>query len=199
MCLRIMRTDDGQFVPGPSECQHVTDGGWHTRTDYLHLTKRLGSIALSQFLFQCPLSLKSAWPRTLPLQSSHEFLNRFHRMLGGVGYLLLTLHAVFYLNCYLQIYRLDRFTSTVVILGIICAIPLRTLMYTSLAVLKTYSYRVFLIINLIIALGELVLVARHRKGLMTGMLHSMPCRRRSANKGHGYQAIDRRTVRQSHC
>ncbi len=70
--------------------------------DYLHLTKRFGAIAVSQFPIQYLLALKSLNPFAFVFQSSHEQVNRWHRVLGRLIYALLCMHAMLYLNYFIQ-------------------------------------------------------------------------------------------------
>ncbi|EHK99737.1 putative Ferric reduction oxidase 8, mitochondrial [Glarea lozoyensis 74030] len=54
-----------------------------TGDDYMHITKRFGIVAVSQFPIHYMLSMKSAYsPLSLALNTSHEELNPYHRVLG---------------------------------------------------------------------------------------------------------------------
>ncbi|EXJ69779.1 uncharacterized protein A1O5_06850 [Cladophialophora psammophila CBS 110553] len=71
--------------------------------DYLHLTKLLGHIAVSQLPFQYMMAIKS--PRN-PVQFatglSHETLNPYHRLFGRIIHLFLAAHAVLYMNFFVM-------------------------------------------------------------------------------------------------
>ncbi|KAI0475088.1 ferric reductase like transmembrane component [Xylariaceae sp. FL0804] len=125
-----------------------------TGHDYLHLTKRLGGVAVSQFPVQYLLSLKSLNPFALAFKSSHEQINRWHRVLGRIIYFLLILHGCFYLNFYVQQGLLsEKVVQLVPALGIIAFTGMHILNTTALSVVRQYSYRVFFISHLLIALA----------------------------------------------
>lgn len=122
--------------------------------DYLHLTRRFGIVGVSQFPVQYLLSLKSLNPFALVLRSSHEEVNRWHRVLGRVIYVFVTLHAVFYFNFYYQNNLLgQKITSLVPVLGFTLIAAMHLLYGTALSVVRQYSYRVFFITHLLIALA----------------------------------------------
>ncbi|KAJ3579127.1 hypothetical protein NPX13_g1436 [Xylaria arbuscula] len=125
-----------------------------TGNDYLHLTKRFGIIAVSQFPIQYLLSLKSLNPVALALSSSHEEVNRWHRALGRVIAVFVTLHGVFYFNFYYQNNLLgQKITSLVPVLGFTLLAAMYLLYGTALLVVRQYSYRLFFITHLLIALA----------------------------------------------
>ncbi|CAN8105033.1 unnamed protein product [Discula destructiva] len=125
-----------------------------TGDDYLHLTKRLGIIGISQLPLQYLLSLKSLNPIAFVLRSSHEEINRFHRALGRIVYLLLSLHAALYLAFFIENGTLlSKLGSSLAvqtgILGVLC---FNALGATAIKAVRTYSYRIFFITHLIVAL-----------------------------------------------
>ncbi|KAJ9148644.1 Ferric/cupric reductase transmembrane component 2 [Pleurostoma richardsiae] len=124
-----------------------------TGNDYLHLTKRFGIIAASQFPVQYLLSLKSINPFAFAFRSSHEQMNRWHRLLGRIVYGLLILHAIFYVNYFIQVGILRRrLFAPVVAAGVLSLIGM-TLMYTTaLHWIRHYSYRIFFITHLVVAM-----------------------------------------------
>ncbi|KAI0444702.1 ferric reductase like transmembrane component [Xylaria telfairii] len=125
-----------------------------TGNDYLHLTRRFGIVGVSQFPVQYLLSLKSLNPFALVLKSSHEEVNRWHRVLGRVIYVFVTLHAVFYFNYYYQNNLLgQKITSIVPVLGFTLITAMHLLYGTALSVVRQYSYRVFFITHLLVALA----------------------------------------------
>ncbi|KAI0517852.1 ferric reductase like transmembrane component [Xylaria bambusicola] len=125
-----------------------------TGKDYLHLTKRFGIVAVSQFPVQYLLSLKYLNPIALALRSSHEEVNRWHRVLGRVTGIFVTLHASFYFNFYYQNNLLgQKITSLVPVLGFILITAMYLLYGTALSVVRQYSYRLFFITHLLVALA----------------------------------------------
>ncbi|KAI0857189.1 ferric reductase like transmembrane component [Xylaria cubensis] len=125
-----------------------------TGNDYLHLTRRFGIVGVSQFPVQYLLSLKSLNPFALALKSSHEEVNRWHRVLGRVIYVFVTLHAIFYFNFYYQNNLLgQKITSLVPVLGFTLITAMHLLYGTALSVVRQYSYRIFFITHLIVALA----------------------------------------------
>ncbi|KAI3339649.1 ferric reductase like transmembrane component [Ustulina deusta] len=125
-----------------------------TGNDYLHLTRRFGIVGVSQFPVQYLLSLKSLNPIALALSSSHEEVNRWHRVLGRVIGIFVTLHAVFYVNFYYQNNLLgQKITSIVPVLGFALITAMYLLYGTALSVVRQYSYRIFFITHLLVALA----------------------------------------------
>ncbi|KAH7018337.1 ferric reductase like transmembrane component-domain-containing protein [Microdochium trichocladiopsis] len=134
----------------------------NTGDDYLHLTKRLGIIAVSQFPLQYALSLKQLNPVAWAFNSSHERVNRIHRPLGRIVYLLLCVHAAMYLNFYYQTGILQaKMTSLVPVLGILSIAAMTLLMSTSLEYVRHLSYRAFFITHLLVALALPVAIFLH--------------------------------------
>ncbi|KAI1371309.1 metalloreductase Fre8 [Hypoxylon crocopeplum] len=123
-----------------------------TGNDYLHLTKRFGIVGLSQFPLQYLLALKSINPIAFALGSSHEQVNRWHRVLGWIIYFLLFMHACLYLNFYVQEGILaERLVRRVPLLGLSSIIGMSLMNTTALRFIRQYSYRVFFITHLIVA------------------------------------------------
>ncbi|KAH7156820.1 hypothetical protein EDB81DRAFT_400994 [Dactylonectria macrodidyma] len=120
-----------------------------TGKDYLHLTKRFGAIATSQLPVQYLLSLKYLSPFGYFFRSSHERLNRYHRVLGRIIYFLLILHAIFY-NVFFVASGiwLQRFFAYIVFAGVVAFTLLHTLNGTSMAAAREQSYRVFFVVHL---------------------------------------------------
>ncbi|KAJ4292991.1 hypothetical protein N0V88_005655 [Collariella sp. IMI 366227] len=122
------------------------------RDHYLHLTKRFGAVAVSQYPLQYLLALKSLNPVAYLLQSSHEQINRWHRVLARVTTTLLCLHVAFYWGFFILKDRLDRLEDPVVIAGILAFTALNILISTALRPVRRYSYRVFFIIHLVLGI-----------------------------------------------
>lgn len=124
-----------------------------TGHDYLHLTKRFGIVALSQFPMQYLLALKSINPIAFAFGSSHEQVNRWHRVLGWVIYSLLFVHACLYLNFYVQEGILaERLVRLIPALGVAGFIGMSLMNTTALRVIRHYSYRIFFITHLTVAM-----------------------------------------------
>ncbi|KAI0023956.1 ferric reductase like transmembrane component [Xylariomycetidae sp. FL0641] len=125
-----------------------------TGNDYLHLTKRFGIVGISQFPVQYLLALKNINPIAFALDSSHEQVNRWHRVLGRITYVLLVLHGAFYLNFYVQQgILLQKLTYLVPALGLASLIGMHLLNATALKFMRQYSYRLFFITHLMVALA----------------------------------------------
>ncbi|KAI2463539.1 metalloreductase Fre8 [Annulohypoxylon bovei var. microspora] len=124
-----------------------------TGNDYLHLTKRFGQVALSQFPLQYLMALKSLNPIAFAFGSSHEQVNRWHRVLGWVIYSLLFTHACLYLNFYVQEGILaERLVRLIPALGLASIIGMSFMNATAVKLIRDYSYRVFFITHLIVAM-----------------------------------------------
>ncbi|RYP05411.1 hypothetical protein DL764_003836 [Monosporascus ibericus] len=135
-----------------------------TGNDYLHLTKRFAIVAVSQLPIQYVLALKKFNPVALIFRSSHEGVNRWHRVLGRVIYYLMCLHAAFYLNYYYQMGILgQRIIDIVPALGLTAFIGMVVLNTTALSIIRRYSYRIFFITHLIVALALPPVVFFHHR------------------------------------
>ena len=121
--------------------------------DYLHVTKRFGIVAASQFPMHYLLSMKSLYsPVAFAFRCSHEQLNPYHRILGRIIYSLLILHGGLYINFYIQKDLLwERLSSQVPLLGLSGLSLLTLLVGGSLATVRRWSYRVFFVLHLTIA------------------------------------------------
>jgi len=105
---------------------------WWDPLDYLHITKRFGVIAASQFPLHYMLSMKSLYsPLAFLFRSSHEQLNPWHRLSGRVIYFLLICHATWYMNFFVQAGVLTkRLRAPVVIIGIVAFFFFNTIFTT---------------------------------------------------------------------
>lgn len=130
--------------------------------DYLHLTKRFGIVAVSQMPAQYLMSLKSTNPFAYVFRSSHEEVNRYHRVLGRLIYGLLALHISFY-NYFFLVKGIwfQRFFNLVVFAGFVAAGGLSLLMATALPIVRAYSYRVFFITHLFVSSAMPVVLFIH--------------------------------------
>ncbi|KAL8663601.1 MAG: hypothetical protein Q9168_008069 [Polycauliona sp. 1 TL-2023] len=120
-----------------------------TGDDYLHLTKRFGIIGASQLPLHYLLALKSSWsPITYLTRLSHEELNPYHRALGRIILLFLSLHASFYLNFFIQKSLLTkRIKDQDVILGLLAITTFLTIGTTALAWVRKKNYFLFFVIH----------------------------------------------------
>ncbi|OIW27026.1 hypothetical protein CONLIGDRAFT_621163 [Coniochaeta ligniaria NRRL 30616] len=125
-----------------------------TGEDYQHLTKRFGQVATSQFPLQYLLAAKRLNPVAFAFRTSHENINRWHRVLGYITYILALLHGAFYLNYYIQVGGLGHaFLRSVPVLGMLGLLGMTLLSTTALSVIRHYSYRIFIVTHLVIALA----------------------------------------------
>jgi len=129
----------------------------------MHVTKRFGHVAASQFPFHYMLSMKSPYsPLAIAFGSSHEHLNAYHRISGRIIYCLLVLHATFYLNFFAQQGILQaRLTQPVPFLGALSITLLTLLAFTSLASIRRWSYRVFFVFHLTITVSIMPILFFH--------------------------------------
>ncbi|KOS17908.1 Ferric/cupric reductase transmembrane component 2 [Escovopsis weberi] len=138
-------------------CFHGTGG------DYIHLTKRLGIVAIAQLPAHYLLSLRPLNPYSWAFRCSHEHVNRYHRLLGAVTCLLLLAHVLLFNNFFLQLSQwLARLARPAVLLGHLLATLLLALAATSLpARVRRYSYRVFFVVHVAAAAALPALVFLH--------------------------------------
>ncbi|KAF4126048.1 Ferric reductase NAD binding domain [Geosmithia morbida] len=124
-----------------------------TGRDYLHLTKRFGLVAVSQMPIQYLLSLKNLNPFCWVFGSSHEQVNRYHRVLGHIIFALVELHVIFYNIFLISAGKwTSRFFAPDVFAGVVASLAMTSLCTTALSVLRNYSYRLFFIVHVIAAL-----------------------------------------------
>jgi NAD(P)H-flavin reductase len=109
---------------------------------------------MSQLPLQYLLALKSLNPVAYIFNSSHEQINRYHRVLGRIIYTLLIAHALLYLNFFvasgLLVEKLT--TSRAVITGMVGIWLMTFLNTTTFRAIRNYSYRIFFIVHLAVAL-----------------------------------------------
>lgn len=145
-----------------------------TGNDYMHLTKRFGIIAISQYPMQYMLTCKSFNPVSWTLKLSHEETNRWHRVLARVTTLLLSLHTIFYYNYFIQnSILLQKLKSPVVLYGMLSFAGLNLMITTALRPLRKLSYRVFFVTHLLIALGLPVVLWFHASSSRKYMLEAL--------------------------
>ena len=123
-----------------------------TGDDYLHLTKRFAIVGASQLPMHYLLTAKSWSPIQHLTHMSHEELNPYHRLLGRIIILFLSLHASLYLNFYLQVGILrKRIQDLDVILGMTAIASLLTLGSTAFATIRNWNYRLFFYLHVILS------------------------------------------------
>lgn len=132
-------------------------------------------MAAAQFPIQYLLSLKYVNPVAYALRSSHEEVNRWHRVIGRIIYFLLILHGAFYANYYVQtgILMQKLTTSKVVILGVLALMGMTALTTTAISVIRTFSYRVFFITHLLVALALPPMIYFHVHHARVVMIQSL--------------------------
>lgn len=132
--------------------------------DYFHLTKRFGLIAVSQLPIQYLLSLKGMNPYAWAFNSGHEQVNRYHRILGRVVYILIMIHLILY-NAYFIIAGkwVKRFFAPVVFCGVLASLLFHLISITAMHRIRDVAYRVFFISHLVGAFFAPTLLVFHAK------------------------------------
>ena len=132
--------------------------------DFLHLTKRFGTIAVSQLPIQHLLSFKATNPYAFAFRTSHEHLNRFHRVLGRLIFVFLWLHMLFYFKFFFAagIFPARLFEPNV-FAGFFALIVFHLLYATSMTVIQRWSYRLFFITHLSVVFVTPALIFVHAK------------------------------------
>lgn len=75
----------------------------NTSNDYMHLTKALGHVAVSQLPLQYLLAYKAHDSPVRRITGlTHERLNAYHRLLGRIVHVLLASHAILYLKFFID-------------------------------------------------------------------------------------------------
>ena len=133
-----------------------------TGDDYLHLTRRFGIVAASQLPLHYLLAAKSWSPIQYMTRMSHEELNPYHRLLGRILIALFSVHAAMYLNFYVQkSLLLKRIQDRDVILGLLAITTFMAIGTTALAKIRTWNYRVFFYLHVILSLSLLPILFFH--------------------------------------
>lgn len=117
----------------------------------MHVAKRFGIIGASQLPLHFLLAIKSPWsPIALLTRRSHEQLNVYHQILGRIIQILLSLHAIFYLNFFWQFgWLAKRIKDNDVILGLSAIAIITIIGTTALSPLRRISYRVFYFVHIL--------------------------------------------------
>jgi hypothetical protein len=113
------------------------------------------------------LSMKGRYsPFAIAFRASHEQLNPWHRLSGRIIYSFLILHAVWYMNFFIQAGVLRaRLTSLVPLLGVGAFLLLTLLVSSSLAIVRRWSYAVFFVLHLSIGVVILPVLFFHASPL----------------------------------
>lgn len=131
-------------------------------------------VAASQFPIQYLLALKSLNPFAYVFRSSHERVNRWHRVLGRVIYVILCLHATFYLNYFIQVGILrHRLFAPIVAFGVTAFTGMSVLNATALATIRQYSYRLFFITHIAMVFLIPVVLLFHARPARTFMAEAL--------------------------
>lgn len=130
--------------------------------DYLHVTRRFAIVAASQLPLHYALALKAWSPIQYLTRLSHEELNPYHRFLGRIIATLMSVHAALYLNFYVQHSLLvKRIQDIDVILGLTAISTALLINTTALSIIRTWSYRLFFYLHVILSITILPVLYFH--------------------------------------
>lgn len=130
--------------------------------DYFHLTKRFGIVAVSQLPIQYLLSLKGVNPFAWAFASSHEQVNRYHRILGRIVYCLIMVHLILYNVYFIMAGKwVNRFFAPVIFCGVIASLLFHAIAITAMRRIRDVAYRVFFITHLVGAFFAPTLLVFH--------------------------------------
>ncbi|KAH7407975.1 metalloreductase Fre8 [Cadophora sp. MPI-SDFR-AT-0126] len=133
-----------------------------TKNDYAHISRRFGIIGTSQLPMQYLLATKRLNIIALAFRVSPKDINRWHGVLGRIIYFLVSAHVVLYLNYYIQVGGLlHAFLRPVPLLGMIGFFSMTILHATVLVAVKGFSYRLFFIVHVVVALAVPPLIWFH--------------------------------------
>lgn len=140
----------------------------------MHVTKRFGIVAASQFPLHYLLAMKTTYsPLQILTRMSHEKLNAAHQVLGRIIQCLLALHAVFYFNFFIRVNVLSkRIKDADVIIGIICVTIIMAMSTTAITIVRKWNYRVFYTMHVVSATVFLPLVYFHVSHIRPFILES---------------------------
>jgi ferredoxin-NADP reductase len=135
--------------------------------DYLHVTKRFGSVAAAQLPLLFLLAMRTRYsPLSIIFGSSHEQLVHWHQICGRIIMVLLLLHGIWYLNYFVQNGMLaDRLQHRHSITGLIALFSMAVIAGSSLQKVRQWSYRVFIYCHIIIGLAIWPILLLHAKPL----------------------------------
>ncbi|KAI9656488.1 MAG: hypothetical protein M1821_004695 [Bathelium mastoideum] len=100
------------------------------------------------------LALKHPYsPLQLLTRLSHEQLNRGHQILGRIITIFFYAHGVLYFNSFIQLHTVvEHLKGRVVLLGLLGLVFFAIINTTSLSVLRAWSYRVFFVTHIALAI-----------------------------------------------
>ncbi|KAJ5167279.1 uncharacterized protein N7482_006060 [Penicillium canariense] len=138
-----------------------------TGHDYLHVTKRFGSVAAAQLPLHFLLSMRTRYsPLGIILGTSHEQLIHWHQICGRIIMILLVLHAAWYINYFVQNQILvERLQHLHPITGLLSLSLMAVIAGTSLERVRRWSYRVFLYCHVTIGLAIFPILLLHARPL----------------------------------
>ncbi|KAJ5770664.1 uncharacterized protein N7511_002715 [Penicillium nucicola] len=146
-----------------------------TGDDYLHVTKRLGSIAAAQLPIHYMLSMRNRYsPLAVIFGTSHEHLIHWHQICGRIIMILIVLHAALYMNYFVQTENfVGRLQSLPSVTGLICLVLMFVLAITSIEKCRQWSYRAFYFCHLAIGLAILPILFFHTHHLRLYMIETL--------------------------
>ena len=108
------------------------------------------------------LGLKVLNPFAYIFRSSHEQVNRYHRVLGRIIHALLIVHAILY-NIFFLLSGIwiKKFFSFIVLAGVAAALFQHVLFATATGEFRNYSYQLFFVAHVVSAVAIPVLVFWH--------------------------------------
>ncbi|XP_014550435.1 hypothetical protein COCVIDRAFT_43041 [Bipolaris victoriae FI3] len=123
-----------------------------TGNNYNQLAKRFGMVGTALLPSQILLSFKHANPAVIAFRTTYENINRWHNIIGKIIYVMLTCHFALYLNKYVQTGVLSQvIRHHLFITGLPAFLFLSLLRFTSLKVVRRFSYRAFYMTHLSMA------------------------------------------------
>ncbi|KAF3397985.1 Ferric/cupric reductase transmembrane component 2 [Penicillium rolfsii] len=138
-----------------------------TGHDYLHVTKRFGSVAAAQLPLLFLLSMRTRYsPIAIIFGSSHEQLIHWHQICARVIMTMFLLHGTWYINYFVQNGILaDRLQHVHSITGLISLFCMAIIAGTSLQKVRQWSYRVFIYCHITLGLAIWPILLLHAKPL----------------------------------
>lgn len=143
--------------------------------DYLHLTKRIGAVAVSQLPLCLLLATKSKFsPLQIILGLSEQHLNSYHRILARLITCFVACHVALYVNFFIWNGLLSkRIRDADVLIGIAASCFLVIIGITCLETLRHRNYRVFFITHTVLGGLLFPLLYFHTHHLRPYMLESI--------------------------
>ncbi|KAM3418904.1 hypothetical protein BST61_g4863 [Cercospora zeina] len=134
-----------------------------TGDDYLHLTRRFGTVGGSQLPLHYLLSMKSPWaPLQILTGSSETSLLSAHQILGRIIVGFFWAHVALYVNFYIvKSLLLAKLQKFFIVCGVVAIISFTALSTTALKAVRDRSYRVFYITHVSLATCVLPLLYWH--------------------------------------